>query len=191
MLSKQEELLLDLIEAIEDQEPLNIMVLTKEFDPNLEELGKDFTSEENKAKRAAYKANYTREQKQKVYDAWVLFMRDLSRNVPFFIYFEMYYGKRKQFCVLTKAWTIEGPNATKEVVRSSHPPLEAITFDHRRKEIIASPFKVATDRHQPVDKVIEQNNYTNQCIHVIGKQLDRIEDKIENKVILQSRAFIL
>ena len=136
------------------------MVLTKEFDPDLEELGKDFTSEENKDKRAAYKANYTREQKQKVYDAWVLFMRDLSRNVPFFIYFERYYGQHKQFCVLTKTWTIEGPNATKEVVRSSHPPLEAITFDHRRKEIIASPFKVATDRHQPVDKVIKQNNYT-------------------------------
>ena len=34
-----------------DQEPLNIMVLTKEFDPDLEELGKDFTSEENKDKR--------------------------------------------------------------------------------------------------------------------------------------------
>ena len=35
-----------------DHEPLNIMVLTKEFDPDLEELGKDFTSEENKDKRA-------------------------------------------------------------------------------------------------------------------------------------------
>ena len=31
------------------------MVLTKEFDPDLVELGKDFTSEENKDKRAAYK----------------------------------------------------------------------------------------------------------------------------------------
>ena len=30
---------------------MNIMVLTKEFDPDLEELGKDFTSEENKDKR--------------------------------------------------------------------------------------------------------------------------------------------
>ena len=48
---------------------VHIMVLIKEFDPDLEELGKDFTSEENKAKKAAYKANYTREQKQKVYDA--------------------------------------------------------------------------------------------------------------------------
>ena len=112
-------------------------------------------------------------------------MREISRNVPFFIYFERYYGQHKQFCVLTRTWTIEGPNATKEVVRSSHPPLEAITFDHRKKEIIASPFKATTDRHQPVDKVIEQNNYTNQCLNVIGKQLDRIEDRIENKVILQ------
>ena len=64
-------------------------------------------------------------------------------------------------------------------------PICNIHFTIRRKEIIASPFKVVTDRHQPVDKVIEQNNYTNQAIHVIGKQLDRIEDKIENKVILQ------
>ena len=112
-------------------------------------------------------------------------MREISRNVPFFIYFERYFGQQKQFCILTRAWTIEGPNATKEVVRSNHPPLEAITFDHRKKEIIASPFKATTDRHQPVDKVIEQNNYTNQCLNVIGKQLDRIKDRIENKVILQ------
>ena len=76
-----------------DQEPLNIMILTKEFDPDLEELGKDFTSEENKDKRAAYKASYTKDQKKKVYDAWVLFMREISRNVPFFIYFELLYLK--------------------------------------------------------------------------------------------------
>ena len=31
-----------------DQEPLNTMVLTKEFVPNLEELGKDFNSEEDR-----------------------------------------------------------------------------------------------------------------------------------------------
>ena len=27
--------------------------------------------------------------------------------------------------------------------------------------------------------------YTNQCLHVIGKQLDRMEEKVKNKVILQ------
>ena len=85
-----------------DQEPLNSMVLTKGFNPDLEELGKDFTSEENKAKRAAYEASYTKDQKKKVYDAWVLFMREISRNIPFFIYFERYYGQQKQFRVSTK-----------------------------------------------------------------------------------------
>ena len=33
--------------------------------------------------------------------------------------------------------------------------------------------------------MIEQNNYTNQCLHVIGKQLDKVEERVENKVILQ------
>jgi len=32
---------------------------------------------------------------------------------------------------------------------------------------------------------MEQNNYTNQCLDVIGKQLDRIEDKLEAKAIPQ------
>ena len=104
-----------------DHEPLNIMVLTKEFDPDLVELGKDFTSEENKDKRAAYKANYTREQKQEVYDAWVLFMRDLSRNVPFFIYFERYYGRHKQFCASTKTWTIVEPDPTRNEASNPTP----------------------------------------------------------------------
>ena len=29
------------------------------------------------------------------------------------------------------------------------------------------------------------NNYTNQCLGTIGRQLDRIEDGIDNKVLLQ------
>ena len=33
--------------------------------------------------------------------------------------------------------------------------------------------------------MIEPNNYTNRCLHVIGKQLDRVEERVENKVILQ------
>ena len=104
-----------------DQEPLNIMVLTKEFDPDLVELGKDFTSEENRAKREAYKANYTRDQKEKVYDAWVLFMREISRNVPFFIYFERYYGQHKQFCASTKTWTLVESNPTRNEISNPTP----------------------------------------------------------------------
>ena len=51
----------------------------------------------------------------------------------------------------------------------------------------ASPFKFPTNDEKLVKKVIEQNNYTNQCLGVTGKQLDRIEEWIDNKVILQPR----
>ena len=49
---------------------------------------------------------------------------------------------------------------------------------------IASPFKFPTSDEKPIKKVIEQNDYTNQCLGVIGKQLERVEEQIENKVIL-------
>ena len=95
--------------------------ISKEFVPDLEELGKDFNSEENKAKRVAYKASYTKDQKKKVHDAWVLFIREISRNVPFFIYFERYYGQHKQFCLSTKTWTIVKNNLARNETSNPTP----------------------------------------------------------------------
>ena len=37
-----------------------------------------------------------------------------------------------------------------------------------------------------IHKVIEQNNYTNQCLKTIGKQLDKIETKIDSNPIENS-----
>ena len=112
-------------------------------------------------------------------------MKEISSNVPFFEYFENQFEWHKKSCVITKTnWTIEDNKGNKEVVRSSHPPQEAITFKHRGSDVVAFPFKVPSSEEKPVKKVIEQNNFTNQCLGVIGKQLDRIEDRIENKVIL-------
>ena len=92
----------------------------------------------------------------------------------------------KKSCVITKKnWTKEN----KEVVRSSHPPppsQENITIKNQGFEVVATPFKRPSSEDKPVKKVIEQNNYTNQCLDVIGKQLDIIENKIEAKVIPQS-----
>ena len=110
-------------------------------------------------------------------------MKETSSNVPFFEYFENHFEWHKQSCVITKTnWTKED---TKEVVRSSHPPLDKITFRHKKADVVASPFQQPTSEEVVVSKVIAQNNYTNQCLHVIRKQLDRIEEKVEKKVILQ------
>ena len=158
------------------------MVIKKDFTPDLVALGKEFDSNKNRVKREAYRANHTKEQTVEVLEKWQEFMKGISSNVPFFEYFGNHFKWHKRSCVITKTnWTKED---NKEVVRYSHPPLENITFKHQGQDLVASPFKFPTSDEKPVKKVIEQNNYTNQCLGDIGKQLDRIEDRIDNKVIL-------
>ena len=67
-----------------------------------------------------------------------------------------------------------------------HPPLDKTTFKHKKADVVASPFQHPTSEEVVVSKVIAQNNYTNQCLHVIGKQLDRMEEKVEKKVWFSS-----
>ena len=119
-------------------------------------------------------------------------MREVKADYPFFEYFEKHFQWHKRNCVITKTnWKLlpkrdaPGPNKP-GIVRSSHPPQEAITFKHRGTDVTASPFKcAATPEEKVVKKIIEQNNYTNQYLGTIGRQLDRIEDGIDNKVLLQ------
>ena len=102
-------------------------------------------------------------------------MKEISSNVSFFEYFENHFTWHKKFCVITKTnWKLlpnkDAASPSKpEIVRSSHPPHEAILFNHRGSDVVASPFKCATPEEKVVKKVIEQNNYTNQCLGVIGK----------------------
>ena len=163
-------------------------MLTKEFIPDMDALEKEFNSEENRVKREAYRANHTKEQKIEVLEKWKLFMKEVRADYPFFEYFEKHFIWHKKSCVISKtSWKLlpkkDAPSSSKpEIVRSSHPPQEALLFNHRGTDVIASPFKCATTPEEKVvRKVIEQNNYTNQCLGVIGKQLDRID----NKVLLQ------
>jgi len=43
--------------------------------------------------------------------------------------------------------------------------------------VIASPYKASKNdtTHSETRKIIEQNNFANQSLHIIGQQLDRIE----------------
>ena len=49
-------------------------------------------------------------------------------------------------------------------------------------EVKATPFKIADDQTL-ITSIIEQNNFTNESLHIIGLQLDRIEEKIVEKTI--------
>ena len=68
----------------------------------------------------------------------------------------------------------------KTIIRFSHPPFEIVLVNCKGTEVKASPLKIA-DEQTPVHSIIEQNNFTNESLHVIGQQLDRIEEKIVEK----------
>ena len=114
------------------------MVIKKEFTPDLVALGKEFDLEKNRVKREANRANHTLDQKKEVLAKWKEFMKEISNNVPFLEYYENHFEWRKKSCVVTKTnWT---KKETREVVRPSHPPLENITFKHKKTDVVASPF---------------------------------------------------
>ena len=72
----------------------------------------------------------------------------------------------------------------KSIVQSTHPSLETIviTCQDKKTEVNATPFKIADDQ-TPIISIIEQNNFTNESLHVIGQQLDRIEEKIVERTV--------
>ena len=60
--------------------------------------------------------------------------------------------------------------ADKAIVWSSHSPLETvlITCQDQKTEVKATPFKIADDQ-TPITSIIEQNNFTNESLHIIGQ----------------------
>ena len=57
-----------------------------------------------------------------------------------------------------------------------------ITCQDQKTEVKASPFKIV-DNQTPITSIIKQNNFTNESLHVIGQQLNRIEEKIVERTV--------
>ena len=53
-----------------------------------------------------------------------------------------------------------------------------ITCQDQKTKVRATPFKIADDQ-TPITSIIKQNNFTNESLHIISQQLDRIEEKID------------
>ena len=89
---------------------------------------------------------------------------------------------KKHLSVIKKSNFIKA--ADKSIVRSTHLPLETvlITCQDQKTEVRATPFKIANDQTLIIS-IIEQNNFTNEYLHVIGQQLNRIEEKIVERTV--------
>ena len=117
---------------------------------------------------------------------WLEKMNQFKKHILFFDFLEKHYVSndevsKQHLSVIKKSNFVKATD--KAIVRSSHPPLETvlITCQDQETEVKAIPFKIANDQ-TPITSVIEQNNFTNESLDIIGRQLDRIEEKIVDSI---------
>ena len=113
-------------------------------------------------------------------------MNQFKKHILFFDFLENHYVSndevsKQHLSVIKKSNFVKATD--KAIVRSSHPPLETvlITCQDQETEVKAIPFKIANNQ-TPITSVIEQNNFTNESLDIIGRQLDRIEEKIVDSI---------
>ena len=120
-------------------------------------------------------------------------MNQLKKHILFFDFLENHYVSKDEVSkqhlnVIKKSNFVK---VDKTIVRSSHPPLETvlITCQDQKTEVKVSPFKIADDQTQ-ITSIIEQKNFTNESLHVIGQKLDRIEEKVGSKKFMVDFSFL-
>jgi hypothetical protein len=96
-----------------------------------------------------------------------------QKHILFFDFLQKHFPSDNTLNVVKKKFIKED----KTEVRSSHPPLESILIDCKGFSVKGSPFKSPDDSQEETKKIIEQNNFVNQSLHIIGQQLDCIDEK--------------
>ncbi|KAI5348486.1 hypothetical protein L3X38_001373 [Prunus dulcis] len=110
-----------------------------------------------------------------IFKQWKDYMRSAKVEIFYLDFIESRYMSSDELKTLTKEkWKL----VDKSVVESSHPPVETIIIEHQKAPVRATPFKTF-ESNDPHRKLIEQNNFTNQSLITIGKQLDTIETKFD------------
>ena len=138
----------------------------------------------NRNKRKYFQNNFAQSEKDHVKRKWFEKMNQLKKHILFLDFLENHYVSKDE---VSKQHlnVIKKSNFVKEdktIVRSSHPPLVTVLITCQKKEVKASPFKIVDDQ-TPIVSLIEQNNLTNESLHIIGQQLDRIEENIVEKTV--------
>ena len=128
-----------------------LLVLTKEFVPDMDMLEKEFNSEKNRVKREAYRANHTKEQKIEVLEKWKLFMKEVKADYPFFEYFEKHFNWHKKDYVKTKL-PVKVRHSTQEVEKPVSPsPVINVLEAHISSSSSNEPSSESEKEKEPLD----------------------------------------
>ena len=158
------------IETPAYQSQLRVLnVLNKNFEIGMVSLYNEFISVKNRDKRKYYQSSFARSEKDRVKRKWKEKMNQLKKHILFFDFLENYYVSKDEVSkhhlnVIKKSNFVK---EDKTIVRSSHLPLETVLITCKKTEVKASPFKIV-DADTSLYSIIEQNNFTNKSLHVIG-----------------------
>ena len=153
--------------------PNQLRVLNESFEIDMVSLFNEFISTKNRDKRKYYQSTFAQSKKDRVKRKWKEKMNKLKKHILFFDFLENYYVPKDEVSK-NHLNVIKKSNFVKEdktIVRSSHSLLETVLITCQKTEVKASPFKIADDQ-TPIISIIEQNNFTNESLHIIGQQLD-------------------
>ena len=141
-----------------------LTVLNEDFKVNLIPLYDEFILSKNRTKRKYFQDNFAQSEKDRVKRKWLDKMNQLKKHILFFDFLENHY-------------------VSNDEVSKQH-----LSVIRKSNVVKATPFKISDDP-TPITSLIEQNNFTNESLHVIGQQPDRIEEKIvENTISVKKSA---
>ena len=145
--------------------------LNENFEIDMVSLYNEFMLPKNRNKRKYFQNNFAQSQKNRVKRKLLEKMNQLKKHILFFDFLENHYVSKDEVSkqhlnVIKKSNFVK---VDKTIVKSSHPPLETvlITCQDQKTKVKACPFKI-TDDQTPIISIIEQNNFTNESLHIIG-----------------------
>uniref|UniRef100_M1B5X5 CCHC-type domain-containing protein n=1 Tax=Solanum tuberosum TaxID=4113 RepID=M1B5X5_SOLTU len=167
---------------------LGMLKVNKPFEPDLNILQEQWIHPDNQVKRKWYVSSYPLKQRESFRDLWMTDMRRIGCEIEFFKWFEM--TGRIENCteslqVIINKWF----TTSNKVVESITPPLEGINIPIAGTVIKASPFKEKSDKtggiltSADIDRVVEQNNYSNQILPIISRQIEDTKPSISGRPI--------
>ncbi|KAH9726246.1 hypothetical protein KPL70_008189 [Citrus sinensis] len=171
-----------------------INVIEKQFELDKTLLHNDFYSDNNKEKRLWFFEHFLNQRKE-IQQTYYEFVNLHKVHILFFDWFEIYssnnnisypFKESNPITIRKKTteWKLSDSNRT---VDSEHPPLRSVTVDHGEPpiEIRASPYKILkpNDIDSNLSSIIQQNNFCNTNLNIIGKQLTRIENQFQQSTI--------
>ena len=122
-------------------------------------------------------------------------MNQMKKHILFFNFLENHYVSndelsKQHLSVIKKSNFVKAND--KSIVRSTHPPFETVVIScqDKKTEVNATPFKIADDQ-TPITSLIEQHNFPNEPLHVMGQQPDHIENTVSIKKSASEKSILI